>query len=154
SDAELQQALEGNPGQREQTTRGRRLGYFEGPEVIVPEANATPETEIELKGTDYSRGYRSKLLRIDKELREYGATSSEHALNKLSGRLNSSDPSYNIASIGDVIDAYQNGDIYVDPSHEGTVRLKNGIAVHLSKNGIIKTVTRVKKAKSTWQKKS
>jgi hypothetical protein len=108
-------------------------------------------TPVSLKGTEYTPEYRRELLDLDKTLRENGMKSSEHALNRLAGRLKSTKEKYAMPGIDEVIDVFRNGESYIDPGH-GYVKLKNNIAVHLAKDGTIKTFTRVKKVKDKWQK--
>jgi hypothetical protein len=106
---------------------------------------------MQLRGAGYSPGYKEKLLELDKTLRENGMTASEHALNKLQGRLNSSKKGYHIVDVGEVVDAFKNGERYVD-LEQGYVIVKNKIAIHQTENGIVKTVTVIKKVKDTWKK--
>jgi SPP1 gp7 family putative phage head morphogenesis protein len=116
-----------------------------------------PMTLEELRRTrhvfvgNYPPGYEAKLWSLDKKLMDNGINSSEHALNKLQGRFQSSRKGFAISSVEPVIDAYKNGERYIDPG-QGTVRMKNNVAIHLSDDGVVKSYVYRKDAKDTWEK--
>ncbi|MDI3481660.1 MAG: hypothetical protein PWQ97_1315 [Tepidanaerobacteraceae bacterium] len=100
-----------------------------------------------LKGKNYSEEYKIKLVETYNYFKEHGYNFTEHALNRLLGRMGQG----KILSKEDVLDALSNGKIYQE--FDGTiVRFKNDISVHIAKdNGDIKTVIARKKPKTDWR---
>ena len=72
---------------------------------------------------------------------------TEHALNKIVGRIKQG----KIKSVDEVLDALKTGEKYRDTIEGGTVVFKNGISIHFSDDGFIKTVIGHAKVKSTWE---
>ena len=103
--------------------------------------------EFVLKGTQYTEKYNEKLLDTYNLIRQHGFNATEHALNRILGRINQG----KVGSFNDVIDVLKNGQRFKDTIEGGTVLFKNGIAVHCSPDGYIKTVTGKSKIKSTWE---
>lgn len=100
-----------------------------------------------LKGENYSEEYKAKLIETYNYFKEHGYNFSEHALNRVLGRIEQG----KILSKEDVLDALNNGKKYQEP--DGTiVRFKNNISVHIAKdNGDIKTVIARKRPNPNWR---
>jgi hypothetical protein len=81
------------------------------------------------------------------EFKSNGYEVSEHGLNRILGRIKQG----KIGSIDEVIDAMNTGTKYVDTVNGGTVIYKNGISIHITEDGFVKTVIGNAKVKSTWE---
>ena len=96
---------------------------------------------------EYSPQYTAKLLRTYELIKADGYTASEHALNRILGRINQG----RIGTMEDVLAALRDGVRYRDTVNGGMVLFQNGVAIHLSNDGVIKTVTGGSKIKPTWE---
>ncbi|ADL69937.1 hypothetical protein Tthe_2481 [Thermoanaerobacterium thermosaccharolyticum DSM 571] len=103
--------------------------------------------DIMLRGKNYSEEYKAKLVETYNYFKENGYNFTEHALNRILGRMGQG----KIFSIEDVLDTLTNGKKYQEP--DGTiVRFKNNLSVHIAKdNGDIKTVIARKRPKPDWR---
>jgi len=100
-----------------------------------------------LQGEDYAEEYRKKLIETHRYFKKHGFNFTEHALNKLLGRIGQG----KILSKELVLDTLNSGKKYLQA--DGIiVRFKNNISVHIAPdNGDIVTVESRKKPDPNWK---
>lgn len=125
-------------------------GHADAKGRINPESFVVKHTEtgiIKLRG-DYSPQYESKLQNAYKFFYSHGHEMSEHALNRIIGRMMQG----RLESLDVILKVLTDGQEYIEPN--GTlVKYLNNISVHLSpKEKIIKSVVpRAKGPKPEWE---
>ena len=115
---------------------------------VVKQENLTLDEPV-LKGTDYSPAYAQKLKKAYQTIKAAGYESSEHALNRIIGRINQG----KIMSMEQVLDTLTTGKQYYDTVFGGTILYKDGVAISISDDNVIRTVIGNAKVKSTWKEK-
>ena len=109
--------------------------------------NLNNQSLFVLKGTQYSSEYAKKLTETHKVLKDNGYETSEHALNKILGRINQG----KIMSLDQVIDVLKTGTTYKDTIEGGIIKFKDGVAIAIANDGVIKTVIGKARIKPTWE---
>ena len=111
------------------------------------EGAAGSRQELILKGTNYTEEYAQKLKYTYKIFQNNGYEIGEHGLNRIFGRINQG----KIESLDQVLDALKTGVKYTDTVEGGTVIFQDGVSIHITEDGFIKTVIGEAKVKPTWE---
>ena len=109
--------------------------------------NSNSDNSFILRGTQYSPEYAQKLTDTHKTFKDNGYEASEHALNRIFGRINQG----KIKSIEQVVDVLKTGTTYEDTLNGGLIKFKDRVAIAISDDGVIKTVIGEAKVKPSWE---
>ena len=104
-------------------------------------------SKFQLKGTGYSPEYVEMIENTYSLFYSKGYHIGEHGINRILGRIKQG----RISSVEEIFDVLATGKKYSDTINGGIVIFKNGISIHVSDDGFIKTVIGEAKIKPTWE---